>query len=141
MIWNLRFRNKKPINFIDEHLYLGSVEARQLEILKTHKIGHIVRITTEVEVGYTHYPLPENIKETIYYISDSPSRLIISIIKRQINEDHNVLVHCEAGISRSASVVIGYLMMERGMSATESLGYVESKRNCVWPNAGFWKQL
>lgn len=138
----------EPINQIENHLFLGSVESRTPEILRAHNIGCIVRITTEVEEQQTHYLLPSDIKETVYYISDDPSRLIVAIIKkahyiikRRIEDGYNVLVHCEAGISRSASVVIGHLMIEKRMSADNALKYVESKRKCVWPNAGFWKQL
>lgn len=128
----------EPINQIDKHLFLGSVESRTPEILKLHNIQHVVRITTEVEEALSYYPLPIDIKETVYYIRDDASRLIVPIIKkayyitkRHIEEECNVLVHCEPGISRSASVVIGYLMIEKRLSAKAALKYVENKRKCV----------
>jgi hypothetical protein len=52
-----------------------------------------------------------------------------------------VLVHCAAGVSRSATVVLGYLMARRGMSATDACTYLRTKRPWVNPNHGFRAQL
>ena len=52
-----------------------------------------------------------------------------------------VLVHCNAGISRSTSIVIGYLMLREGLSFEEALGQVKHARPSVCPNAGFYRQL
>lgn len=53
----------------------------------------------------------------------------------------NVLVHCHAGISRSATIVIGYLMKYENMNLKTSLAFVLKKRPCIYPNSGFMKQL
>ena len=52
-----------------------------------------------------------------------------------------VLVHCYAGVSRSASVVIAYLMNQHGMSLKDAYQYVKNKRYFIKPNEGFRKQL
>lgn len=39
----------------------------------------------------------------------------MEFIKNEI-EKCNVLVHCQAGVSRSSSIVIAFLMYEKGMS-------------------------
>jgi hypothetical protein len=52
-----------------------------------------------------------------------------------------VLVHCQAGISRSASVVIGYCMWKDEMSVEAATAAVQRARPSVWPNAGFKCQL
>lgn len=44
-----------------------------------------------------------------------------------------VLVHCGAGISRSGAVAVAYLCRYAGMSYTEALAFVQSKRPCVAP--------
>jgi atypical dual specificity phosphatase len=55
--------------------------------------------------------------------------------------DGNVLVHCTAGISRSASIVIAYLIKEHNMSYQQALAYVKSRRPIVKPNDAFEDQL
>ncbi|KAF6744671.1 protein-tyrosine phosphatase-like protein [Ephemerocybe angulata] len=52
-----------------------------------------------------------------------------------------ILVHCSAGVSRSPTIVVGYLMKQRGMTLREALGCVLSVRPQVLPNPGFLAQL
>uniref|UniRef100_A0A8C1ZIG9 Dual specificity phosphatase 19b n=1 Tax=Cyprinus carpio TaxID=7962 RepID=A0A8C1ZIG9_CYPCA len=52
-----------------------------------------------------------------------------------------VLVHCNAGVSRSASVVIGFLMSQEKMSFDEAFSAVKTARPYIQPNPGFMSQL
>lgn len=49
-------------------------------------------------------------------------------------DHHKVYLHCAAGISRSAAVMMGYLMRVDGMSMGESLRLVRDIRPCVNPH-------
>ena len=53
----------------------------------------------------------------------------------------NTLVHCMAGISRSTTLLIAYLIRYRGMKSDDALSHVRSRRSIVNPNPGFWNQL
>ena len=46
----------------------------------------------------------------------------------------NVYVHCFAGVSRSATVVIAYMIKMEDMKYSKALKYVKSKRSVVCPN-------
>jgi hypothetical protein len=52
-----------------------------------------------------------------------------------------VLVHCIAGVSRSATIVIAHLVAARGMSLLDAAGLVKAKRKVVLPNRGFFAEL
>lgn len=52
-----------------------------------------------------------------------------------------VLVHCEAGISRSATTVIAYLVKHHGMSLLEAYQHTKERRRIINPNTGFLNQL
>lgn len=43
----------------------------------------------------------------------------------------NVLVHCMAGVSRSATLIIAYLMTEKGVNYESALNYVRQCRPIV----------
>lgn len=52
-----------------------------------------------------------------------------------------ILVHCVAGVSRSASVCIAYLVKYKHMTLRKAYYHVFNKRPCISPNFGFWRQL
>lgn len=51
----------------------------------------------------------------------------------------NVLVHCMAGISRSTTIVIAFLMANQKMTYEQAHAYVLAKREIIYPNKGFVK--
>jgi len=52
-----------------------------------------------------------------------------------------VLVHCYAGVSRSAALVAAHLMTRLGLSLTEAMARVRAARPEADPNPGFVAQL
>lgn len=52
----------------------------------------------------------------------------------------NIFIHCHQGVSRSASLVLAYLMIYKNMSLKQAIQQVASKRY-IFPNDGFLEQL
>ncbi|SPO31187.1 related to Tyrosine specific protein phosphatase and dual specificity protein phosphatase [Ustilago trichophora] len=52
-----------------------------------------------------------------------------------------VLVHCQAGCSRSVAIVAAYLMRTRQISASTAIGMIAMRRKDAEPNRGFKAQL
>mmetsp|Transcript_17385 Transcript_17385/g.29108 ORF Transcript_17385/g.29108 Transcript_17385/m.29108 type:complete len:656 (+) Transcript_17385:115-2082(+) len=57
------------------------------------------------------------------------------------SNSYNVYVHCHLGISRSASMVIAYLMFTLQLTYSEARALVKRARPFICPNDGFVKQL
>jgi len=51
-----------------------------------------------------------------------------------------VLVHCGAGVSRSAALVIAYLMRRFAWNAAKARRHCHERRSLVNPNDGFWRR-
>jgi protein-tyrosine phosphatase len=64
-----------------------------------------------------------------------------AIISRALQKKKNVMVHCKAGMSRSAALVIAYLMIENKWQYEDAYEYVKKKRPIIAPNEGFVRQL
>lgn len=61
-------------------------------------------------------------------------------IEHALKEEGKVMVHCKVGASRSATIVIAFLMIKRHMTVQEAVRMVRSKRE-IAPNEGFLQQL
>lgn len=86
---------------------------------------------------YVHVSLRDTSSEKINIYFDE----IAEIIDKELNEGNKVLVHCFAGISRSASIVIAYIMKKYRWSYSKAYVFVKTKRPIVDPNFGFVVQL
>jgi len=56
-------------------------------------------------------------------------------------KENKVLVHCMGGVSRSPSIVCGFLMRRNHWTYDEALAYVRQKRKASRPNQNFELQL
>ncbi|MBN3287429.1 DUS26 phosphatase, partial [Polyodon spathula] len=59
------------------------------------------------------------------------------------SSSHNprrILVHCAVGVSRSAALVLAYLMIRHNMTLVEAIKTVKEQRGII-PNRGFLRQL
>lgn len=134
--------DKIPCEVLDG-LFLGSQDCVDLSVLKDHQIINVLSIGINVDI---HLPLQINRK--FIDCLDLPETNIKSILSEacsfidQILQNHEkVLVHCNAGVSRSSTVIIGYLILHKNMNFEEAYKLVKTKRECIRPNDGFMRQL
>ncbi|KAK3739731.1 hypothetical protein QZH41_016178, partial [Actinostola sp. cb2023] len=127
----------------ENHLYLGSLRiAMEEKQLQERGITDIINVSMEER----KYKIP--VKCMIIKINDtcdSNISLYFDIVADKIEnvrkERGKVLVHCMAGVSRSATLVIAYLMKYHKMTMKDSYELVKKKRPIISPNPGFWNHL
>uniref|UniRef100_A0A669CEY1 Dual specificity protein phosphatase n=1 Tax=Oreochromis niloticus TaxID=8128 RepID=A0A669CEY1_ORENI len=61
-------------------------------------------------------------------------------IHQALTSGGRVFVHCAVGVSRSAALVLAYLMIHHHLSLLSSIRCVQQKR-WIFPNRGFLRQL
>lgn len=62
------------------------------------------------------------------------------LISLFVYDEGKVMVHCKVGASRSATIVLAFLMIKRHMTIQEAVRMVRARREIV-PNDGFLQQL
>jgi atypical dual specificity phosphatase len=112
--------------------------------LTTKSITHVLSIGASPKenidgVIYHRIPLTDSPSSSISSICDSACTIIDESLKSK--NAGSILVHCSAGISRSPTVVVAYLMKRRGMTLKVALGQIVRARPQVSPNPGFLRQL
>ncbi|XP_053131607.1 dual specificity protein phosphatase 14 [Hemicordylus capensis] len=129
---------------ITPFLYIskGSVAANR-QLLLARGITCIVNATVELpdynfpEFEYVRVPVADMPSAPISLYFDSVARKIQSVAQKR----GVTLVHCAAGVSRSATLCIAYLMRYQNVSLCEAYRWVKSRRPVIHPNVGFWRQL
>ncbi|XP_064622892.1 serine/threonine/tyrosine-interacting protein B-like [Lineus longissimus] len=142
---------RRDMQEIVPNLYLGPYGAAmrsKLDNLQLHGITHIVCIRQAIEAAFVKPNFPEFFRYLVLDIADSVTENIIQHfpkVRDFIDEcfrcGGKVLVHGNAGISRSAALVIAYIMERYGLPYREAFLYVQQKRFCINLNEGFAQQL
>ena len=103
------------------------IESRHLTRYRNECINNDLVRHYSVEDEPT-FPILNVLDDAIDYVSDS------------LSNGKSVYVHCFMGVSRSATIVVAYLMKYHGMSLNAAVAHVRSKRN-ILINHGFMDQL
>uniref|UniRef100_A0A914ERB0 Protein-tyrosine-phosphatase n=1 Tax=Acrobeloides nanus TaxID=290746 RepID=A0A914ERB0_9BILA len=131
------------ISEINDHLYLSGAGVLRPEKIRQKKITCVINVTTEEPNAY----LPGidyvkiRIEDNPYAKLDNYFDMVADRIKSVKDRGGRTLVHCVAGVSRSASLTIIYLVKYERMSLRQAYHYVKSARPIIRPNVGFWKQM
>lgn len=139
----LDYRPDLQVGLILPGLLLGAQDVAQ-DLSRLRKLGvtHILNVATGVpncfqgEITYKRLDIRDH--------PDSDIRKHFEECFRFIDEARRtgwVLVHCNAGISRAASICIGYVMSREHKRYEDAYKKVKEARPIICPNYGFAKQL
>ncbi|KAM8709366.1 hypothetical protein ACLKA7_016211 [Drosophila subpalustris] len=124
-------------------LYVGNYrDSKDHQQLEKFKISHIIAI----------HDSPRRLLPDKHYLcvmaSDTPDQNLsqyFSVCNDFIHaarlREGNVLIHCLAGMSRSVTVAVAYIMTATHLNWKEALKVVRAGRAVANPNAGFQTQL
>ena len=137
---------------IKDFLYLSDYEFGK-NIDKMQEIG-IERILNcggkGLEMEFSRIKWPQNFKRKVinavdqdgYPIIDKHGKTAFKFIAKCKNDNKKILVHCRSGINRSASIVVGYLILHENMNILNAINKVREKRQVpILSNATFNQQL
>jgi len=163
------FAALKRCSQILPQLYLGSEwTARDKKMLLQMRVTHILNAANELPnyfekeedcpFVYLKVPLHDDEDETIVEFFDKSSDFIHSVLgkepvtaesesdrraekREETGTAGSCFVHCAAGVSRSASLVLAYLMKFRSLTLKEAFGLIFAQRPIIGPNEGYAMQL
>lgn len=129
---------------IKEGLYIGNWrDAQNRAFLVNQKITHVLCAAAELRPVFPkeyHY-LHINAQDSLYFNLKKDFERAADFIYEALQGNGRVFVHCYAGVSRSTSCVLSYLIRHERMKLFTALKMCKSKRPIVRPNPSFMNQL
>ncbi|KAF3856123.1 hypothetical protein F7725_016846 [Dissostichus mawsoni] len=128
------------------YLFLGCAkDSTNLDVLSKYNIKYILNVTPNLPNMFEH---EGDFKYKQIPISDHWSQNLsqffpeaISFIDEARSKKCGILVHCLAGISRSVTVTVAYLMQKLNLSLNDAYDFVKRKKSNISPNFNFMGQL
>ncbi len=125
-------------------IYLGDRrDAANINLLQKLCISHVLNCAKQLPNYHKH--------DFVYCNLDVLDKLnanieqyfptAVAFIHAALQKRTGVLVHCIAGVSRSTSCLIAYLMYYKNMRLVDAYHLVKSKRPIIMPNKSFRLQL
>ena len=140
MLWE----SVNPMDEVVPGVWIGTADAaRNEELLEDNRISTILNMASECS-----YQNPSrNIRVVRIGIDDGCMTSVgvfekaADILRDAVNAGDNVLVHCAAGVSRSCTAVISYLMLYKGWGLSECLEEIREHRPCANPHPQLVRSL
>lgn len=133
-----------PAKEIIPGLWIGSEgDSQDASFIARHDIGLVVNATGNIpmqdfgpDVRTFRIPVDDSPRENEVMLRHFP--IVVLEIDDVLENGRGVLVHCRAGMQRSAAVVAAYLMWKRGMTANRAFEFINRKKHeTFWPVATF----
>jgi len=134
------------------NLFLGNIcAAASKSFMEDNAIAAVVTMSIEHDllanfdesnITYYRFPLYDHHNDRNYDLMTTAFLKAAKACEQHLSKGERVLVHCAAGISRSASAVIAY-MIQNGIASdfNEALNEVRRHRPCADPNPHFRRIL
>lgn len=134
---------KMTINEVVDNLFIGSYyDAIDILSLKVLGIKHIINLSQipfsdklYFDVYEINIPDSEDINISKYFHKCN-NFIVNALIKKE-----KILCYCFAGMSRSATIILAFLIKKRRMTFEDAYSFLLQKRSIISPNEGFIKQL
>ncbi|XP_065359172.1 dual specificity protein phosphatase Mpk3 [Calliphora vicina] len=137
--------NEAPVEIIPG-LFLGNaMHSCDARALQKYNIKYVLNVTKDLPnvfeaaggIQYLQIPI------TDHYSQDLAMHFpaAIQFIEEARSKNSAVLVHCLAGVSRSVTVTLAYLMHTRALNLNDAFTLVRDRKPDVSPNFHFMQQL
>ncbi|CAI4228507.1 unnamed protein product [Auanema sp. JU1783] len=130
------------ISEILPHLYLAGYGCITESKLRNFGITHAVDATnlSNKQIPAIEY-LKVNVDDDVISKISNHFEDVCNFIDKAKSQGGKVIVFCAAGVSRSATLVLIYLLQCEGKTLKDAYYMVNQVRPIISPNLGFWRQM
>ena len=121
-----------PAKEIVPNLWIGSEgDSRDATFVRDHRIRFIVNGSRTIPFSFARVPSYRVPVDDAPWENETMGRhlpVVVRAIDDVLRRGDGVLVHCRAGMQRSATVVAGYLMWKRALTADQAIAFIKAKK-------------
>lgn len=145
LVDNVKLLFTEPTHVID-NIYIGnSLNASNYYELSDRGITHIINVSEEISNyfpdDFEYYRIPVSDTNDASLENYFPDALNFIDRAREYDFGRNVLIHCFMGSSRSATIVLIYLIRVHNMTFDEAYSFLKNLRPVVNLNVTFADEL
>nr|CAG4710805.1 unnamed protein product [Naegleria fowleri] len=132
-------QNSDPIENSLEDQCIMKNDLEEEAMIEKYKFDHNNESHTQTgrEIKYMRVAIDDDKNAPIsHYFQEC-----YEFIEDAISNSGVVLVHCAAGVSRSSTIIISYVMKKMGVGCLFAFQLVKKRRRMIMPNEGFFHQL
>ena len=121
------------------NIWLGNMAAAlDYNFIFRNKINTTVNVTKINSNIYNLYSMQLPVGDSFSYVDNMQMYMsfdrITDFINEHVGKNNKVLIHCEHGISRSATVLAAYLIRFYKVNVEQSIMLIKKKKNNCFPN-------
>ncbi|XP_041459291.1 dual specificity protein phosphatase 6-like [Lytechinus variegatus] len=136
--------NRYPAQILP-YLYLGTKQdCENFELLSKLRIRYVLNVTPNIPncfedngIKYMQIPIMDHWSQNLAAFFPKA----IEFIDEARRAKSGILVHCLAGVSRSVTVTVAYLMQKLCLSLNDAYDFVKKRKSNISPNFNFMGQL
>lgn len=91
--------------------------------------------------SHFHFPLEDTTEQTLEPYTTGDAFQTLHQLLLTTPETTRVLFHCNAGISRSPTLLMLYLIRYHHYTLRQAWLALRKHRPCIYPNSGFWRRM
>lgn len=129
-----KIMNSQPANEILPGLWLGNRQASQdTQWLNSNHIVTVFNCTKDIPFALTipykyRVPVDDNLQAEELRNLELWSQEVVYKVAKERGQGHRMLVHCAAGMQRSAAVVAMFLISQYRCTPEEAIAFIKSRR-------------
>lgn len=117
-----------------DRVWIGTYQdATDPHFIRQHNIGFIINTTRHIASPFKdsiptyRIPIDQSWEGSRLLAQHIP--IVAPLMTKFLRETtKSIMIHCQGGICRSATVLAGYLILEHGLSMTQAMQFITSKK-------------
>ena len=129
-------------------IWLGNYRASTDEdFIRKNNINVVFNCTKDLPFSYSipikfRVPVDDNLQEAEIRNLELWAAEIAHKILMEYNKGHTILIHCMAGMQRSAACVAFFLIVHEEMHALDEMAFIKQRRSIAFhPSANFGRSI